>query len=175
MARAKKTVTKDTKPTRELIILTDEFEILNLCKSITHLKLDSMCHMDRAYAKKWYEEHYLTGVHVRYVMKPGMSINHVADGVVYRAFNCTDAIAERLMNENKAYIAYFDDLGLLAPEDEPTVIPEDEPEAAPEAPAEPEPEPEAPAEEEPQPEAAPEPEAPAEPEKTVEEELAELG
>ena len=174
MARAKKTVTKDIKPTRELIILTDEFEILNLCKSITHLKLDAMCHMDRAYAKKWYEEHYLTGVHVRYVMKPGMSINHVADGVVYRAFNCTDAIAERLMNENKAYIAYFDDLGPLAP---PT--PEDEPEAAPEAPAEPQPEaapePEAPAEEEPQPEAAPEPEAPAEPEKTVEEELAELG
>lgn len=170
MARAKKTVTKDIKPTRELIILTDEFEILNLCKSITHLKLDATCHMDRAYAKKWYEEHYLTGVHVRYVMKPGMSINHVADGVVYRAFNCTDAIAERLMNENKAYIAYFDDLGPLAP---PT--PEDEPEAAPEAPAEPEPEPEAPAEEEPQPEAAPEPEAPAEPEKTVEEELAELG
>lgn len=168
MARAKKTVTKDIKPTRELIILTDEFEILNLCKSITHLKLDPMCHMDRAYAKKWYEEHYLTGIHVRYVMKPGMSINHVADGVVYRAFNCTDAIAERLMNENKEYIAYFDDLGPLAP---PT--PEDEPEAAPEAPAEPEPE--APAEEEPQPEAAPEPEAPAEPEKTVEEELAELG
>ena len=153
MARAKKTVTKDIKPTRELIILTDEFEILNLCKSITHLKLDATCHMDRAYAKKWYEEHYLTGVHVRYVMKPGMSINHVADGVVYRAFNCTDAIAERLMNENKAYIAYFDDLGPLAP---PT-------------PAEPEPEPEAPAEPE------PEPEAPAEPEKTVEEELAELG
>ena len=145
MARAKKTVTKDIKPARDLIILTDEFEILNLCKSITHLKLDAMCHMDRAYAKKWYEEHYLTGVHVRYVMKPGMSINHVADGVVYRAFNCTDAIAERLMNENKAYITYFDDLGPIGVEDEPTVIPE------------------------------PEPETPAEPEKTAEEELAELG
>lgn len=163
MARAKKTVTKDINPARELITLTDEFEILNLCKSMTHLKLDAMCHMDRAYAKKWYEEHYLTGVHVRYVMKPGMSINHVADGVVYRAFNCTDAIAERLMNENKAYIAYFDDLGPVGVEDEPTVIPEVEP-AEPEAPAEPETpaEPEAPAE-------------PAEPEKTVEEELAELG
>lgn len=161
MARAKKTVTKDINPARELIILTDEFEILNLCKSMTHLKLDAMCHMDRAYAKKWYEEHYLTGVHVRYVMKPGMSINHVADGVVYRAFNCTDAIAERLMNENKAYIAYFDDLGPIGAEDEPTVIPEVEPEV----PAEPEP-----AEPEPA-----EPAEPAEPEKTVEEELAELG
>ena len=30
MARAKKTVTKDIKPVRELIRLTDEFEILNL-------------------------------------------------------------------------------------------------------------------------------------------------
>lgn len=43
MARAKKTVTKDIKSVRELIRLTDEFEILNLCKSITHLKLDPMC------------------------------------------------------------------------------------------------------------------------------------
>lgn len=142
MARAKKTVTKDIKPVRELIRLTDEFEILNLCKSITHLKLDPMCHMDRAYAKKWYEDHYLTGVHVRYVMKPGLSINHVADGVVYRAFNCTDAIAERIMKENPVYKSYFEDLGPIAPqEDVPTVLPADpEPEQTPETPADPEPE-----------------------------------
>lgn len=142
MARAKKTVTKDIKPVRELIRLTDEFEILNLCKSITHLKLDPMCHMDRAYAKKWYEDHYLTGVHVRYVMKPGLSINHVADGVVYRAFNCTDAIAERIMKENPVYKSYFEDLGPIEPqEDVPTVLPADpEPEQTPETPADPEPE-----------------------------------
>lgn len=165
MARSRTAKTKDIKPGRELIRLTDEFEILNLCKSITHLKLDPMCHMDRAYAKRWYEEHYLTGVHIRYVMKAGMSINHVADGIVYRAFNTTDAIAERLMNENKAYIAYFDDLGpLVSVEDTPTVLPaEPEPEQEPEAPAEPT-EPEAPVEQEPE-----------APEKTVEEELAELG
>lgn len=145
---------------RQLVVLTDEVEILNLCKSITHLKLDPMCHMDRAYAKKWYESHYLTGVHVRYVMKPGMSINHVADGVVYRAFNCTDEVAERIMRENPNYIPYFDDLGPIGVEDEPTVIPEV---------PEPEPEPEAPVEN-------PEPEAPVEnPEKSVDEELAELG
>lgn len=147
---------------RQLVMLTDEVEILNLCKSITHLKLDFMCHMDRAFAKKWYENHYLTGVHVRYVMKPGMSINHVADGVVYRAFNCTDEVAERIMRENPDYIPYFDDLGPIGVEDEPTTIPElPEPE--------PEPEPEAPVEN-------PEPEAPVEnPEKSVDEELAELG
>lgn len=147
---------------RQLVMLTDEVEILNLCKSITHLKLDPTCHMDRAFAKKWYESHYLTGVHVRYVMKPGMSINHVADGVVYRAFNCTDEVAERIMRENPDYIPYFDDLGPIGVEDEPTVIPE-----VPEP--EPEPEPEAPVEN-------PEPEAPVEnPEKSVDEELAELG
>ena len=147
---------------RQLVMLTDEVEILNLCKGITHLKLDPTCHMDRAYAKKWYESHYLTGVHVRYVMKPGMSINHVADGVVYRAFNCTDEVAERIMRENPDYIPYFDDLGAIGVEDEPTVIPE-----VPEP--EPEPEPEAPVEN-------PEPEAPVEnPEKSVDEELAELG
>lgn len=143
---------------RQLVVLTDEVEILNLCKSITHLKLDPTCHMDRAFAKKWYESHYLTGVHVRYVMKPGMSINHVADGVVYRAFNCTDEVAERIMRENPDYIPYFDDLGPVGVEDEPIVIPE-----VPEVP-----------EETPEPE--PEPEAPAEnPEKSVDEELAELG
>ena len=147
---------------RQLVMLTDEVEILNLCKSITHLKLDPTCHMDRAFAKKWYESRYLTGVHVRYVMKPGMSINHVADGVVYRAFNCTDEVAERIMRENPDYIPYFDDLGPISVEDEPTVIPEvPEPEQ--------EREPEAPVEN-------PEPEAPVEnPEKSVDEELAELG
>lgn len=145
---------------RQLVRLTDEVEILNLCKSITHLKLDPTCHMDRAFAKKWYESHYLTGVHVRYVMKPGMSINHVADGVVYRAFNCTDEVAERIMRENPDYIPYFDDLGPTCVEDEPTVIPEvPEETPVPEAPEE-----------------TPEPEAPVEnPEKSVDEELAELG
>ena len=148
---------------RELVVLTDEIEILNLCKSITRLNLDPMCHMDRAYAKKWYESHYLTGVHVRYVMKSGLSINHVADGIVYRAFNCTDAIAERLMKENADYIPYFDDLGPVGVEDEPTIIPEAPVEPEPEAPVEPEPE--APEE------VAPEPEAPVEPEEKTDEEL----
>jgi hypothetical protein len=100
-------------------------------------------------------------------MKPGLSINHVADGIVYRAFNCTDAIAERLMKENADYIPYFDDLGPVGVEDEPTIIPEVPEEVAPE--------PEAPVE----PEVPAGPEAPAEPEapveKTDEELINELG
>ena len=86
-------------------------------------------------------------------MKPGLSINHVADGVVYRAFNCTDAIAERIMKENPVYKSYFEDLGPIEPqEDVPTVLPADpEPEQTPET--------EAPEEEKPV-----EPETPADPE-----------
>jgi hypothetical protein len=122
--------TKDIQPMRELVQLTDSVEILKLCVRMTHLKLDPVCHMDRAYAERWYKEHYINGVHARYVMKPGMSINHVGDGIVYRAFNCTDAIAARLMRENREYINYFEDLGEFVPpgqsvvEDTPTVIPE---------------------------------------------------
>ena len=133
---AKKKATKDIQPVRQLVTLTDEVEMLMLCKSITHLKLDPTCHMDRKYAKDWYEKHYITGIHARYVMKPGLTINHVGDGIVYRAFNCTDAIAARLMRENREYVNYFEDLGeFVLPgqsvvEDTPTVIPEIEEEGA---------------------------------------------
>jgi hypothetical protein len=123
---AKKKATKDIQPVRQLVTLTDEVEMLMLCKSITHLKLDPTCHMDRKYAKDWYEKHYITGIHARYVMKPGLTINHVGDGIVYRAFNCTDAIAVRIMKENKDYVDYFEDLGefVMPGADVPTVIPE---------------------------------------------------
>lgn len=123
---AKKKATKDIQPVRQLVTLTDEVEMLMLCKSITHLKLDPTCHMDRKYAKDWYEKHYITGIHARYVMKPGLTINHVGDGIVYRAFNCTDAIAVRIMKENKDYVDYFEDLGefVMPGADMPTVIPE---------------------------------------------------
>ena len=125
---AKKKETKDIQPVRQLVTLTDEAEMLMLCKSITHLKLDPTCHMDRKYAKDWYEKHYITGIHARYVMKPGLTINHVGDGIVYRAFNCTDAIAVRIMKENKDYVDYFEDLGefVMPGVDMPTVIPETE-------------------------------------------------
>lgn len=125
---AKKKETKDTQPVRQLVTLTDEVEMLMLCKSITHLKLDPTCHMDCKYAKDWYEKHYITGIHARYVMKPGLTINHVGDGIVYRAFNCTDAIAVRIMKENKDYVDYFEDLGefVMPGADMPTVIPETE-------------------------------------------------
>ena len=123
---AKKKETKDIQPVRQLVTLTDEVEMLMLCKRITHLKLDPTCHMDRKYAKDWYEKHYITGIHARYVMKPGLTINHVGDGIVYRAFNCTDAIAVRIMKENKDYVDYFEDLGefVMPGADMPTVIPE---------------------------------------------------
>ena len=96
---------------RELIKSTDPITILNLCKSITYLDLKSDCPMDLQYAQTWYQNHYLTKKHARYVMKQGESIHHYKDGVVYRAHNITDAKAEQLMLENPEYKKLFVDLG----------------------------------------------------------------
>nr|DAZ42491.1 MAG TPA: hypothetical protein [Caudoviricetes sp.] len=126
--------------------ITDIGQIVALCQTMTNLKLDIVCGADRLFAQRWYEERYLTGQHTRYVMKPGLFINSIEDGRVYRAFNTSDEKAVAFMESNENYKDYFIDL-----QSEAVTIPEtgDDP-FAPEAPAE---EPEAPAEE---PEAEPE-------------------
>lgn len=106
--------------------ITDIGQIVSLCQTMTNLKLDIVCGADRLFAQRWYEERYLTGQHTRYVMKPGLFINSIEDGRVYRAFNTSDEKAVYFMESNENYKDYFIDL-----------------QAEPEAPAE---EPEAPAE-----------------------------
>lgn len=139
--------------------ITDIGQIVSLCQTMTNLKLDIVCGADRLFAQRWYEERYLTGQHTRYVMKPGLFINSIEDGRVYRAFNTSDEKAVYFMESNENYKDYFIDLQAEA-----ETIPEtgDDP-FAPEAPAEgePEPEPEAPVEGEPEPEPEPEPETDA--------------
>ena len=155
--------------------ITDIGQIVSLCQTMTNLKLDITCGADRLFAQRWYEERYLTGQHTRYVMKPGLFINSIEDGRVYRAFNTSDEKAVAFMESNENYKDYFIDL-----QAEPEAPVEGEPE--PEAPVEGEPEapvegePEAPVEGEPEPEPeAPvegEPEAPAEEPELSEEEIA---
>ena len=143
--------------------ITDIGQIVSLCQTMTNLKLDIVCGADRLFAQRWYEERYLTGQHTRYVMKPGLFINSIEDGRVYRAFNTSDEKAVEFMEAAEEYKDYFIDLQAEA-----VTIPEtgDDPFA----PAESEPEPGAPAEE---PEApAEEPEAPAEEPELSEEEIA---
>lgn len=140
--------------------ITDIGQIVSLCQTMTNLKLDIVCGADRLFAQRWYEERYLTGQHTRYVMKPGLFINSIEDGRVYRAFNTSDEKAVAFMEAAEEYKDYFIDLQAEA-----VTIPETgddpfAPEAEPEAPAE---EPEAPAEE---------PEAPAEEPELSEEEIA---
>ena len=119
--------------------ITDIGQIVSLCQTMTNLKLDIVCGADRLFAQRWYEERYLTGQHTRYVMKPGLFINSIEDGRVYRAFNTSDEKAVYFMEAAEEYKDYFIDLE--APEPEAPV--EGEPEAEPEAPAEePEAEPE---------------------------------
>lgn len=112
--------------------ITDIGQIVSLCQTMTNLKLDIVCGADRLFAQRWYEERYLTGVHTRYVMKPGLFINSIEDGRVYRAFNTSDEKAVYFMEANENYREYFIDLE--APEPEAPV------EGEPEAPVEEEPE-----------------------------------
>ena len=90
--------------------LQDIGQILALCVQMTNLKLEASCGFDRQFAEQWYENEYLTGKHTRFVMKPDRSITSYEDGMVYRAFNCSDAKAIELMEANPEYKDYFIDL-----------------------------------------------------------------
>lgn len=90
--------------------ITDIGQIVSLCQTMTNLKLDIACGADRLFAQRWYEERYLTGVHTRYVMKPGLFINSIEDGRVYRAFNTSDEKAMEFMEAAEEYKDYFIDL-----------------------------------------------------------------
>lgn len=104
--------------------ITDIGQIVSLCQTMTNLKLDITCGADRLFAQRWYEERYLTGQHTRYVMKPGLFINSIEDGRVYRAFNTSDEKAVYFMESNENYKDYFIDL-----QAEPEAPVEGEPEA----------------------------------------------
>ena len=104
--------------------ITDIGQIVALCQTMTNLKLDIICGADRLFAQRWYEERYLTGQHTRYVMKPGLFINSIEDGRVYRAFNTSDEKAVEFMEANENYKDYFIDL-----QAEPEAPVEGEPEA----------------------------------------------
>lgn len=90
--------------------ITDIGQIVSLCQTMTNLKLDITCGADRLFAQRWYEERYLTGQHTRYVMKPGLFINSIEDGRVYRAFNTSDEKAVAFMEAAEEYKDYFIDL-----------------------------------------------------------------
>lgn len=90
--------------------ITDIGQIVSLCQSMTNLKLDITCGADRLFAQRWYDERYLTGQHTRYVMKPGLFINSIEDGRVYRAFNTSDEKAVAFMEADENYREYFIDM-----------------------------------------------------------------
>lgn len=94
----------DNVPVPELNTLEEKVEAYY---KYTGLKLDYNCHMDMEYVNLWYVEKYLTGKVYKWAMKPGARIVHYVDGVIYKAANMTDEIAERLMKENPAYADQF--------------------------------------------------------------------
>ena len=91
----------------EVTPLSTQQEKIDKYFEYTGLKLDRNCHMDMEFLEMWYQTKYLTGVVSKWAMKPGARIVHYADGVIYKAANMTDEIAERLMKENPAYAEQF--------------------------------------------------------------------
>lgn len=88
------------------VVVTLEDKV-NKYFEFTGLKLDYNCHMDMEFVNVWYETKYLTKVVYKWAMKPGARIVHYVDGVIYKAANMTDEIAERLIKENPAYAEQF--------------------------------------------------------------------
>ena len=104
----------DTGTNTETPVANTEMPVLNTLQEkvdkyfeFTGLKLDYNCHMDMEFVELWYQNKYLTKVVYKWAMKPGDRITHYVDGVIYKAANMTDEIAERLMKENPAYAEQF--------------------------------------------------------------------
>lgn len=91
----------------EVVPLSTQQEKIDKYFEYTGLKLDKNCHMDMEFLEVWYQTKYLTKVVSKWAMKPGARIVHYADGVIYKAANMTDEIAERLIKENPAYAEQF--------------------------------------------------------------------
>lgn len=102
---SKETVETTQEETTPAVVTLEEK--VNKYFEFTGLKLDYNCHMDMEFVNLWYETKYLTKVVYKWAMKPGARIVHYADGVIYKAANMTDEIAERLMQENPAYAEQF--------------------------------------------------------------------
>ena len=91
----------------EVAPLSTQQEKIDKYFEYTGLKLDRNCPMDMEFLEMWYQTKYLTKVVSKWAMKPGARIVHYVDGVIYKAANMTDEIAERLIKENPAYAEQF--------------------------------------------------------------------
>lgn len=96
-----------TEVQNEVVPLSTQQEKIDKYFEYTGLKLDRNCHMDMEFLEMWYQTKYLTKVVSKWAMKPGARIVHYVDGVIYKAANMTDEIAERLIKENPAYAEQF--------------------------------------------------------------------
>ena len=97
----------NTDTSTEVPVLNTLQEKIDKYFEYTGLKLDPNCHMDMEFLEMWYQTKYLTKVVSKWAMKPGARIVHYVDGVIYKAANMTDEIAERLIKENPAYAEQF--------------------------------------------------------------------
>lgn len=87
--------TSETMPEVELSI----FDKMNVYHKFTGLRLDPNCPHDKHFAAGWYAKYIETGLRSKWSMKPQAAIADYRAGIVYKSYNITDQIAERLMAE----------------------------------------------------------------------------
>lgn len=75
------------------------FDKMEVYHKFTGLKLDPNCPHDKHFAAGWYDKYISSGLRRKWTMKPQAAIADYKAGIVYKSYNITDPIAERLMKE----------------------------------------------------------------------------
>lgn len=96
MAKKKETKTvAGIEPATELTT----FEKMDIYFKYSGLRLDKNCPMDKLFAEGWYDKYIVTGIRNKWTMHPQAAVADYKAGIIYKSYNITDEIAERLMQE----------------------------------------------------------------------------
>ena len=96
MASKKSVKTTSEKVSEVELTIFDKMEVYH---KFTGLRLDSNCPHDKQFAAGWYAKYIESGLRSKWTMKPQAAIADYKAGIVYKSYNITDQIAERLMAE----------------------------------------------------------------------------
>ena len=96
MATKKSVKTTSEKVSEVELTIFDKMEVYH---KFTGLKLDPNCPHDKLFAAGWYAKYIESGLRSKWTMKQQAAIADYKAGIVYKSYNITDRIAERLMAE----------------------------------------------------------------------------
>nr|DAF79278.1 MAG TPA: hypothetical protein [Caudoviricetes sp.] len=96
MATKKSVKTTSEKVSEVELTIFDKMEVYH---KFTGLRLDPNCPHDKHFAAGWHDKYISSGLRRKWTMKPQAAIADYKAGIVYKSYNITDQIAERLMKE----------------------------------------------------------------------------